>query len=101
MDPITLALDGIRADCAPAAAAGTLADYIPELARADPSLFGVALASLDGEVYRAGDTDASLTIQSVSKPFIYALALDRLGLEAVEALVGAEPSGEPFNAISL
>jgi glutaminase len=48
-----------------------------------------------------GDDDASFTIQSMSKPFVLALALERLGREAVLARVGAEPSGEPFNAISL
>jgi glutaminase len=101
VDPITLALDGIRAQGAAAASSGALADYIPELARADPTLFAIALGSLDGEVYCAGDTDVALTIQSVSKPFVYALAVDRLGLEAVAERVGAEPSGEPFNAISL
>ena len=57
MDPITLALEGIRDECAAAAASGTLADDIAELARAEPALFGIALGSLDGEVYSAGDTE--------------------------------------------
>ncbi len=101
VDPITHALQGIRDACAPAAASGALADYIPELALADPTRFGLALASLDGDVYRAGDAETPLTIQSVSKPFVYALALQDLGFDAVEERVGSEPSGEPFNAISL
>ncbi|QSQ26682.1 glutaminase A [Pyxidicoccus parkwayensis] len=80
---------------------GTLATYIPELARVDPALFGLALATLDGRVHAAGDADVPFTLQSISKPFVYARALADLGLEAVLSRVGAEPSGEAFNAISL
>lgn len=80
---------------------GTVADYIPELADADPEAFGVSIASVLGRVYGAGDTAAEFTIQSVSKPFVYAFACDLLGSEAVHRRVGVEPSGEPFNAISL
>lgn len=80
---------------------GQVADYIPELATADPDLYGVALASVHGRVYTAGDCSAPFTIQSVSKPFVYALALEDLGLDAVSTHIDFEPSGEPFNAISL
>jgi glutaminase len=79
---------------------GTVADYIPELAKADPSTFGLSLATLDGAVYTAGNL-VPFTIQSVSKPFVYALALADRGPEAVLARVGAEPTGDPFNSISL
>jgi glutaminase len=47
--------------------AGALADYIPELAAVDPEKFGIAVASVDGELFVAGDTEAPFTIQSVSK----------------------------------
>ena len=80
---------------------GTPADYIPELARADPSLLAVAMASVDGEVYCSGDADVEFTIQSISKPFVYALALIDRGLDAVLAKVGVEPSGEAFDEMSL
>jgi glutaminase len=80
---------------------GALATYIPELSKADPDLFGVSVTSLEGRVYHAGDAGAAFTIQSVSKPFVYALALADLGIDAVCGRVGLEPSGEPFNAISL
>lgn len=80
---------------------GEVASYIPELATADPEALGVALVSARGVVHTAGDSDAEFTIQSVSKPFVFALALDRLGLAEVTRHVGLEPSGEPFNAISL
>src|SRR5882757_1054797 len=80
---------------------GTVADYIPELSKADPNHFGIALATLDGHVYEVGDTRVPFTIQSISKAFVFALALDTLGAEQVEGVIGVEPSGEPFNSIRL
>ncbi|MFG2675360.1 glutaminase A [Streptomyces sp. NPDC048445] len=80
---------------------GRLADYIPQLALADPDAFGLALISMDGHRYSTGDVEVPFTAQSVSKPFVYALALSTLGLDEVGRWVGAEPSGEAFNAISL
>jgi glutaminase len=80
---------------------GQVADYIPELAGADPSCFGISMVSVHGQIYSAGDAELPFTIQSVSKPFVYALALSDLGLPRVARHVGFEPSGEPFNAISL
>ena len=88
-------------ECTAQAGPGRVADYIPELTHADPDAFGIVLESHDGDVYAAGDADVPFTIQSISKPFVYALAVEALGLDAVDARVGAEPSGEPFNAISL
>ncbi len=81
--------------------AGALAGYIPELAEADPDRVGAAFATTDGEIYGAGDVDVEFTIQSISKPFAYALALADRGFDAVLAKVGVEPSGEAFNEISL
>ncbi|GAA1517939.1 glutaminase [Agromyces terreus] len=80
---------------------GEVAGYIPELADEDPEQLGIALASVRGAVHEAGDSDAEFTIQSVSKPFVFALALEQSGLAAITRHVGLEPSGEPFNAISL
>ena len=80
---------------------GAVADYIPELMKAEPSHFGVSLATIDGHVYEVGDTAVPFTIQSVSKPFVFALALEMLGAERVEAVVGVEPSGDAFNSIRL
>src|SRR4051794_20149270 len=80
---------------------GTVADYIPELSKADPDHFGISLATLDGHVYEIGDTRIPFTIQSISKAFVFALALDTLGAEQVESVIGVEPSGEPFNSIRL
>lgn len=81
--------------------AGQLADYIPELALADPNQLAIALSTIDGTIYSAGDDQTEFTIQSMSKPFAYALALEHLGLDAVLAKIGVEPSGEAFNQISL
>ena len=80
---------------------GRVADYIPELGKADPDHFGVSLATIDGHVYEVGDTGIAFTIQSMSKPFVFALALDTLGAARVESAIGVEPSGDPFNSIRL
>lgn len=80
---------------------GSLASYIPELAGVDPEGFGLSLSSSDGYVYESGDTALEFTIQSISKPFTYALALDQIGADAVDARIGVEPSGEAFNEISV
>ena len=77
---------------------GTLATYIPALAEVDPTKFGIALATPDGAVHCAGDADEAFSIQSISKVFVLALALEREGPALWEA-VGREPSGDPFNSI--
>ena len=80
---------------------GTVASYIPELARADPASFGIVVATVDGAVYEIGDTRVPFTVQSMAKPLTYAAILDRLGAAAVRARIGVEPTGDAFNAISL
>jgi glutaminase len=80
---------------------GKVATYIPELAKADPSLFGIALVTADGQIYQVGDADHLFTIQSISKPFVYGFALEDHGIEHVLSKVGVEPTGEAFNSIVL
>ncbi|MFF2551348.1 glutaminase A [Nocardia sp. NPDC058058] len=80
---------------------GELADYIPELAAVQPDSFGICLATADGQVYGSGDLDTCFTIQSISKPFTYALALADRGIAAVAERIDVEPTGEPFYEISL
>lgn len=84
---------------------GEVAAYIPELEAADPEPFAVAFCTNEGQVYaeglREGDSEREFTIQSLSKPFAYALALKEEGLEEVARFVGMEPSGEAFNELSL
>ncbi|MCV7283542.1 glutaminase A [Mycolicibacterium flavescens] len=93
-------LDQIRAEHADDGD-GALADYIPELATVDPDRFGLSLSLADGYIYESGDAAVEFTIQSVSKPFTYALALEHIGADAVDAKIGVEPSGEAFNEISV
>ena len=78
-----------------------MADYIPELAKANPEDFAIVLATADGRVYAVGDWEKTFTIQSISKPFMYGLALSLLSPSFMEKKVGVEPSGDAFNAISL
>ncbi len=79
---------------------GVVASYIPQLGTADPSWFGIAVATVDGAVYEAGDTRLEFTIQSISKPLTFAMALEAHG-EVVRERIGVEPTGEAFNAIEL
>ena len=74
---------------------------IPAMADADTSKFAIALATVDGHVYQVGDAGLEFSIQSISKPFSYGLALDDQGLAAVDAKIDVEPSGDAFNEISL
>jgi glutaminase len=62
--------------------------------------FGVSLASMDGETFAAGDADVPFPLQSLSKVFVYGLALQDHGREAVHERVGVEPSGDAFHSIS-
>ena len=80
---------------------GAVATYIPELGKADPELFGIALASTSGRLFEVGDTDHPFTIQSISKPLTFGIALEAFGHPGVAKYVGVEPSGDAFNAISL
>jgi glutaminase len=91
-------LDGVHARHLPNAA-GALADYIPELARVAPDSFGIAIATVTGNLFTSGDCDTPFTIQSVSKAFVYCLALELAGRDGVLARVGVEPSGDAFNSI--
>lgn len=80
---------------------GNVANYIPELANANPEWFGIVIVTVDGHIYQVGDSRQPFTIQSVSKPFVYGIALEDWGLAEVMKKVGVEPSGDAFNSISL
>ena len=98
--PLLLVLQRLHAEFS-ALTAGEPASYIPELALANPAHFGIVIATVDGVTYRAGEANVPFTIQSISKPLVYGLALDDNGADVVDSKVGVEPSGEAFNAISL
>ncbi|MGK7944274.1 MAG: glutaminase A [Microcystaceae cyanobacterium] len=80
---------------------GAVADYIPELAKVPSDLFGICLATPEGQVYEVGASQHPFTIQSISKAFVYGLALEDHGKETVMQRVGVEPTGEAFNSIIL
>jgi glutaminase len=78
---------------------GEVANYIPALAEADPSLFGICVASTRGDCFAVGDADRAFSIQSVSKPFVFALVCDALGPARVAELLGVDATGLPFNSV--
>jgi glutaminase len=78
---------------------GKNADYIPVLAEVDPKLFGVVAVATDGQTISEGDIDHPFSIQSISKVFTLALAMDELGANEVFAKIGSEPTGRPFNSV--
>ena len=79
---------------------GKNADYIPYLAQVDPKLFGIAIVTADNQVLTLGDVSYSFSIQSISKVFTLALAMEELGPDAVFQKIGSEPTGRPFNSPS-
>ncbi|MFB7251869.1 glutaminase A [Microbacterium sp. NPDC056234] len=79
--------------------AGTVADYIPVLAEVDPDLFGIAVIDVAGGVHDVGDALHAFSIQSISKMFIYALAIQEHGHAHVRDIVGVNNTGLPFNSL--
>lgn len=80
---------------------GAVAKYIPELAKVNPDLFSICVITVDGQVYEVGDYSQLFTIQSISKVFVYGLALEDHGRDYILTKVGVEPTGDAFNAIIL
>ncbi|MBA8883713.1 glutaminase [Dokdonella fugitiva] len=91
-------LQDIAADVRPLLGEGEVASYIPALSRMPRDRFGIAVATIDGRVYGAGDSGHRFSIQSLSKMYALALALQREG-DALWQRVGREPSGTPFNSL--
>jgi glutaminase len=78
---------------------GKNADYIPYLAQVDSKLFGIAVVTTDNQVITVGDVNYSFSIQSISKVFTQALAMEELGPEKVFEKIGSEPTGRAFNSV--
>ena len=78
---------------------GKNADYIPALAKVDPNLFGIAVVTVDGQVYTAGDVKTEVSIQSISKVFTMAQVIQEQGAELVEKQIGVDATGARFNSI--
>ncbi|KAK6471060.1 glutaminase kidney isoform [Huso huso] len=81
--------------------AGKVADYIPQLAKFSPDLWGVSLCTVDGQRHSVGDTRLPFCLQSCVKPLEYAIAIHESGTERVHRYVGKEPSGLKFNKLFL
>ena len=78
---------------------GTVADYIPLLAAADPSQFGLCVAECAGSLHAAGDAAHRFSLQSVSKAFVYALVCHEYGHADVKERVGVNNTGLSFNSV--
>jgi len=78
---------------------GKNADYIKALADVDPNLFGISIVTVDGKIYDVGDTKSEFSIQSISKVFTAAKAMQQHGAKALQEKVGASATGMPFNSI--
>ncbi|HYJ46627.1 MAG TPA: glutaminase A, partial [Pyrinomonadaceae bacterium] len=78
---------------------GKNADYIPYLAKVDSKLFGVAVVTTDNQSVTMGDLDYSFSIQSISKVYSMALAMEEFGPETVFQKIGSEPTGRAFNSV--
>ena len=95
---LTALIDDIVAAMARETERGTVASYIPELAKVDAGQFGIAIATADGRLLTGGDVDSGFSIQSISKVFALTLALGKVGDQLWDR-VGREPSGNAFNSI--
>jgi glutaminase len=80
-------------------AEGKNADYIPALAKVDPNLFGIAVVTVDGNVFTAGDVKTEVSIQSISKVFTMAQVIQEQGIESIEKQIGVDATGARFNSI--
>jgi len=80
---------------------GAVATSTPGLPAANPNWFGICIVTTNGGVYEVGDSRQEFAIQSISKPFVYGLALEDHGRADVLKKVGVEPTGDAFNSISL
>jgi glutaminase len=78
---------------------GKNADYIKELARVDPNIFGIAMVTADGQVYTRGDITSMVSIQSVSKAFTLAQIIEEQGHQAIQDKIGVDATGLRFNSI--
>lgn len=78
---------------------GKPASYIPELDKANPRHFAIAVVAADGQSFQVGDVGQEFSMQSTSKPFSYGMALQEYGREFMLSKIGVEPTGEAFNSI--
>lgn len=92
-------LNDILQQVRPLIGQGKVADYIPALAEVPANKLGIAVCTLDGQIFQAGDADERFSIQSISKVLSLTLALSRYSEQDIWQRVGKEPSGQPFNSL--
>jgi glutaminase len=97
-DDLQQLIDTVLREAAPYLGRNRVADYISELAKIDPNKLGIAVATVQGDLVKAGDADELFSIQSISKVFTLTLALGKVGDELWKR-VGREPSGTSFDSI--
>jgi glutaminase len=78
---------------------GKVADYIPALAKVSDKLFGICVVGTNGGTFSIGDAEHEFSIQSVSKPFVFALVCEAIGTEAARGKIGVNATGLPFNSV--
>lgn len=78
---------------------GENASYIPALAEVNPNLFGICIATVTGQTCTAGDSASMFALESISKVFTAALAMEQVGAQAFHRKVGADPTGQAFNSV--
>ena len=93
-------LNEVLSQCSPYIEQGTVASYIPELAKADKRDFGICILENGQGVCTAGDFDRTFTLQSIIKPLILLMALMDNGTQPIRTLVGVEATGKPFDAFN-
>ena len=78
---------------------GKNADYIPELSKVDEKLYALSIYTVDGETYNFGDYNHKFAIESCSKVFTLALALEKYGTSYLKKNIGETKSNGSFNSI--
>lgn len=92
-------LEAIVAQVRPLLGRGKVADYIPALAAVSGNKLGIAISTVNGEHYQAGDADERFSIQSISKVLSLVVAMNHYCEEEIWQRVGKDPSGQPFNSL--
>jgi glutaminase len=79
---------------------GKNADYIPELKKVNPNLYAISIFTVNGYEYNIGDYDVEFAIESCSKVFTLALALQTFGIKTLKEKIGIHKTHEKFNSIN-
>jgi len=78
---------------------GRNSQVYPALARVPTGLFGICVVDTIGNIYSAGDAQYEFTIMSVSKPFIFALVCQEIGVDVRREKLGLNATGRAFNSV--